>query len=250
MHEAERQRQKMESLGQLAGGVAHELNNMLQPIFFAVDTIQRCAQDDPVIQKSSKKIISCTVKAAEIIEDILAFSRQDTDRLCFLNLESTLRSSIYFAKDLVPKTVEINVTPIPKSDYWAWMNETDMTRICSNILSNAADAMEQRGRLDVSVEYISVLSHNPECDCVIGRVLAPGRYARISIKDYGTGISEEKIKNIFDPFYTTKDIGQGTGLGLSIVYNILKNWNGGVNAKSVLGKGTEFLLYIPIYRAS
>ncbi len=248
MKTLERQREKMESLGQLAGGVAHELNNMLQPIFFAVDAIQKRAKDDDVIQASSKKIISCTTKAADIIEDILAFAREDSDHLCFINMKETFEHALSFSKDLLPKTIQVSLSPCPKSDYWAWMNETDMVRLLTNLLTNAADSMEQKGKIDVKMDYIFVLKDDPNRPEIINDVLKSGRYACVSVADEGRGFPREEIERIFDPFYTTKEIGEGTGLGLSIVHNILKNWKGGVNVSSVEGKGTVFSLYIPVCR--
>jgi len=244
-----RQKEKMESLGQLAGGIAHELNNILQPILFAVDSIQRRVPDDEIIQKSSEKITSCTTKAADMIEDILSFSRQDSDRLKFLSVEETMFHAIEFSKGLLPSTVKVSVSDKLGSDYWAWINDVDMVRVFTNLLINASDAMEKKGEIQVALSYVTVSQSTKETDyAVVGEALPSGRYACLSVKDHGQGCSPEELKNIFNPFFTTKDIGEGTGIGLPIVYNIVKNWKGGIQVTSRLGQGAEFLLYIPVYR--
>ncbi len=248
MNSQERQRHKMESLGQLAGGVAHELNNVLQPIFFAIDTIQRRSEGDPLIIESSQKITSCVTRAADIIDDILAFARQDSDRLDFLNINETFDHSLTFAVGLLPKTIIVHVNAEKRPSYWSWINKTDLVRVFTNLLSNAVDAMNNKGDIHVSLKYLSILSQGRSKPDIIGEDLAPGQYACISVRDEGGGLDTTELESIFDPFFTTKDIGEGTGLGLAIVYNIIKNWHGGIEVEAIDGQGTEFSFYIPVYR--
>ena len=237
----------MESLGQLAGGIAHELNNILQPIFFAVDTIERRVPDDDLVVAASEKITACTTKAADIIDDILAFSRQDTDRLDFLPLENVFEEALKFSQGLLPSTVSVKTKSISSEDYWAWVNEVDMVRILTNLFVNASDAMENSGTINVELSYVTISDKN-HIDNLVGDTLRIGKYACMAIKDHGHGCSPEDTGNLFDPFYTTKDIGEGTGIGLSIVYKIIQNWNGGISVNSQKGKGAQFLVYIPVYK--
>jgi signal transduction histidine kinase len=246
-----RQREKVEALGHLAGGVAHELNNMLQPIFFAVDTIQRRSKDDDIVQKSAEKILSCTTKAAEIIDDILTFSRQDGGRLDFIKFDDAFEQALTFAKDVLPKTVTVNVIGAAKSDYGTWINQADLVRVLGNVLSNASDAMDNKGWIHINVEYVSVLSPDIATMTIPDFDVVAGRYVRISIKDIGQSFSKASAEDIFTPFFTTKDNGMRTGLGLSIVYRIVKNWKGFVDVQEHVhdnGQGANFLIHIPVYR--
>lgn len=249
--ELSRQRKKMESLGQLAGGVAHELNNILQPIYFAVETIKYQAPNDIVVQNSVEKILSSTMKATDIIDDILAFAREDTDRLDFMRFDTSFSQALSFATELLPKTIMIETSDLPDSDYWAWLNSTDFIRILSNVLSNASDAMAHKGTICINVQYMLISSKCLKEKDIVGGGASVGSYACVSIVDLGGGFSGSTVSDMFSPFFTTKDIGEGTGLGLSIVYRIITNWKGFIEVNEHVhdkGVGVRFAMYIPVYK--
>lgn len=236
-----RQKEKMEALGHLAGGVAHEINNLLQPILLAADIMKGDFKDNEKQAKNIERILRNATMAGDIVNDVLIFSRNDHKQNEYLNINAVLLDTIDMTIDMLSKDTEIKTKNISKkSEEQAYINSTDMLRVMSNLLINAAHAMDDKGTINICRETLTLGNDNaiPE--------LQPGTYAKIDITDTGSGIPAEHLENIFTPFFTTKGIGQGTGLGLSIAYNTIKNWNGIIKVESQEGKGTTFSLYIPI----
>ncbi len=246
--ETERRRQKMEALGQLAGGVAHEINNLLQPILMSSQMVTSKVEggvngeDAEYFIKNMERIERNTKSAAKIVDDILLFSRGEQKETEKVNLYQTLEEAILFVKEMLPATISVKLS-LEKGEtkQIADINKNELTQIVTNMLINASHAMGGQGDVFVTAKHI-MLSRKEAY--VLN--LKAGDYAEINITDTGYGISEEDQANIFNPFFTTKDVGEGTGLGLSIVYNIIEKWHGTIKVKSQVGKGTTFSIYIPV----
>jgi len=237
---AERQREKTEALGHLAGGVAHEINNLLQPILFSADIIKSRVDDEKLIQ-STEKIMRNTVGASKIVDDILTFARKDSTNLQDVLIVQALRESLIFLEDMIPPSITIQDDVLNDfDDCTVRLNKTDMMRVVKNTVINACHAMNDEGVVDLSLKHVVLDQKDRRLS------LPKGRYVVVGISDKGCGISEEALERIYDPFFTTKETGEGTGLGLSIVYNIVRSWGGGVDVESVEGSGTTFFFYIPV----
>ena len=246
--ETERRRQKMEALGQLAGGVAHEINNLLQPILMSSQMVAHkvedgLKQDDAeYFLKNMERIERNTKNAAKIVDDILLFSRGDQKETERIDLYHALQEAVVFVKDMLPSTINV-VTQFEegKQKKQADINKNELIQIVTNMLINASHAMSDQGDVIVSIKNVTFSAKQSS-----SMNIDPGDYAEINITDTGYGISEIDQAHIFNPFFTTKDVGEGTGLGLSIVYKIIEKWGGTIKVQSEVGEGTTFSIYIPI----
>ncbi|MEI8394660.1 MAG: ATP-binding protein [Rhodospirillaceae bacterium] len=237
----DQRRQKLQALGQLAGGVAHEINNLLQPILTYSELAQATVIENfPHAAVYLDRVISSTEKARDIVRGILRFSRGDGVELIETDLSTALITAIDFVRDLLPASLIVTVEGLESGVGTARINTVELTQVFSNLLTNAAHAINGQGKVVISVRPGRVA---PFQAFVLG--ISPGNYAMISIADNGPGMDEETIARVFEPFFTTKAPGHGTGLGLSVVYGILRNWQGAISVNSQLGSGTEFTLFIP-----
>ncbi len=238
-----RQTQKMQALGQLAGGIAHELNNLLQPITTSSEIIRRKYKLDE--NKGMRKYLDMmqdsVEKAKDIIDDVLAFSRVDQASTTILNAQKTAYESIRFALGLQKMTPNISLIGFDIENYsQAYLNKNDMIRVVTNLIYNAQHAAGPDGEIRIS--YQEKILSKFEAKKLN---LENKKYAVISFWDNGVGIPEDKIETIFDPFYTTKG-NEGTGLGLPIVYGIIESWKGVISVESKENIGTTFWIYIPL----
>lgn len=241
--ENERQSHKMAALGQLAGGIAHELNNLLQPALMSAEMIARKLPDnaDPEIQKYINLIVNSSLKSSEIIDDVLAFSRLDSGSRSRLPIAQSAREACEFAQELLPKTIKINITGFENNKgEKALINNSDFTRIMTNLMINAYHAGGPKVKIDIDYKLISLSDKKAD---ILN--LKAGDYAQITVTDNGSGIEPDVLDHVFDPFFTTKD-NEGTGLGLPIVFGIIQNWHGMITIDSEVRKGTSFKIYIPI----
>ena len=231
-----RQKEKMESLGHLAGGVAHEINNLLLPIQLGAELVQSKLTHDEKLSQTIEKILRNSQAAAAIVEDILLFARQEKKNISKKNFSLLFHSSMEVVKSMLPPEVKLKITGLRKiEEKKCVIDEKDMVRVFTNLLLNAAHAMNNQGTITISFD-------------IAPRNIRSGKtYESIilKIKDTGKGIDKNDLERIFEPFYTTKDVGQGTGLGLPIVYNIISSWNGNITAESTPNKGTMFKILIP-----
>lgn len=233
--------QRLESLGALAGGIAHDLNNVLAPILMAVPVLERETAD-----KNSRRKLEIIRRNAklggEIIRQLLSFARGEAAERTTLQPGERLRQNCQMMQRTMPKSIEIEIsTP---DDLWTVTGDaTQFDQVLMNLCINARDAMQRGGRLTLAAE-------NTIIDACFARLHAdarPGPYVRIIVSDTGTGIAEEMKGKIFEPFFTTKEMDQGTGLGLSIVLKIVKSHGGFINVYSEAGRGTTFKLYLPAH---
>lgn len=235
------QAQKMESVGQLAGGVAHDYNNMLGVITgYSELVMEKLPPEDP-LRKDMKEIIEAARRSADITRQLLAFARKQTINPVILNLNEVIENTLKMLRRLIGEDIELTWIP---GKVWTTKNDTSqIDQILANLCINARDAIKGVGK--ISIETNSITLDEEYCAGHAGFI--PGDYAMIAVSDNGCGIGKDILSRIFEPFFTTKELGQGTGLGLSTVYGIVKQNNGFINVYSEPGKGTTFKVYLPRY---
>lgn len=233
--------QKMESIGQLAGGIAHEFNNILAVIMGYGQVMRDGFQPGSVNMSDIDQILTATDRAATLTKGLLAFSRKQHVLLKNIDVSILVHSTLKSFSRIMGDDVIINESPagVPLIIH---ADQGLVTQVLMNLMANARDAMPNGGTLDISAESIILFEPYLHPLCTI----PPGKYARITLSDSGHGIDEVTIQKIFEPFFTTKDIGKGTGLGLSVAYGIVSQHNGYILVTSEVGHGTTFDLYFPL----
>jgi two-component system, cell cycle sensor histidine kinase and response regulator CckA len=234
------QSQKMQAIGQLAGGVAHDFNNLLTVIIGNSEfLLMRHPAGDPSFREINE-VHQNALRAATLVGQLLAFSRQQTLQPRVLALRDAIGELALMLRRLLREGVELKLEH--GSDLWpVRADETQISNALINLVINARDAMPKGGTVTIATENETV--HHP---VVLGTGTMPaGDYVRIDVGDTGVGIPRDHLEKIFDPFFTTKPVGQGTGLGLATVYGIIKQTGGFVTVESEVGKGTLFQIFLP-----
>jgi signal transduction histidine kinase len=240
----EREREKLAALGHLAGGVAHEINNLLQPAVTLPELVRdRLPAEDQESREDLDCVLESVRKVREIVRNILLFARHEEPVLVHLVLVDELRSALNFVRDLLPPSVVVREAGLAAhAGEQVAANRTQLIQVLTNLLVNAAQATPGAGTITVSVSRTE-----PSTELATLLSIDPGRpYLAIGVADTGGGMDEATQLRVFEPFFTTKPVGQGTGLGLSVVHGILQSWHGAITVDSVLGEGSTFTLYIPI----
>lgn len=231
--------QRMESIGTLAGGIAHDLNNVLSPILMSVEMLQ-LEEPDTETSRWLSMIRESAERGAELIKQVLTFARGMDGERVSVQVKHIVKDLIAVLSETLPKSIQVKFDIAP--DLWVISADpTQVHQVLMNTCINARDAMESGGTLKITAENIEVDENyarmNPDAE--------PGRYVLTVIEDTGTGIEPNVLGRIFDPFFTTKDVGKGTGLGLSTALTIVKSHGGFLNVYSEPGKGTRFSIYLP-----
>ena len=239
------QAQKMEAIGKLAGGIAHDFNNILMPIFGYIDMIKSEFPKESKGWKWSTTVQTAATRAKELVQQILTFSRCKEQEKKKILVQSILKEVITFMKSSIPKTIEIKST-IDPIKHPICANPIQIHQVLMNLCTNAYHAMRKKGGvLSLSLSQIDICANNllkyPD--------LKKGTYIRIEVSDTGTGIKKAHMKKIFEPYFTTKSKNEGTGLGLSVVHGIISNHDGHIVVYSEYGKGTTFLIYLPVIQS-
>lgn len=234
------QSQKMQAVGQLAGGVAHDFNNLLTVIIGNCEfLLMRHQAGDPSF-KEINEVHQNALRAAALVSQLLAFSRKQTMQPKILALGDVIGELAHSLRRLVGEAITLTVEREP--DLWpVHADEAQLQNAIINLVVNARDAMPSGGTVT-----IRTANQTLNAASTMGTAIMPaGDYVRIDVADTGTGMSKEIQSKIFDPFFTTKPVGQGTGLGLATVYGIVKQSGGFIDVDSELGKGTSFKVYLP-----
>jgi PAS domain S-box-containing protein len=237
------QSQKLESIGTLAGGIAHDFNNILSSVIGFTELALDDTEKGSPIEDSLKEIYSGGKRARDLVKQILAFARQSDEVIKPIQVDTLVKEAFKLLRASIPTTIRIDQNI--KKGLMIMGNPTQVHQILMNVCTNAAQAMEDDGGvLGISIK-----------DAVIDKKdtlenLNPGEYVVIKISDTGRGIDPEIIDKIFDPYFTTKDIGKGTGMGLALVHGIIKSYNGTIKADSKPGQGAVFTIYLPLIRSS
>ncbi len=233
--------QRIESIGTLAGGIAHDLNNSLGPIIMSLDLLSM-RFPDPASQELIAIVSSSAHRGADMVRQVLSFARGVEGRRMEVQVKHLIREIEKIANDTFLKHIQIH-TIIPH-DLWTVLGDpTQLHQVLLNLCMNARDAMPNGGTLTMSARNLNVDTHYAGMS--VSSDAKAGPYVCVQVKDTGTGMAPEIMDKIFDPFFTTKDLGKGTGLGLSTSLAILKSHGGFVRAYSEPGKGTTFKVYLP-----
>jgi len=231
--------QRMESIGTLASGVAHDLNNILAPIMLAIDVLRegaRSQQDAAMLQMLAQG----SQRGAGIVKQLLMFGRGVEGNRAVFSPQSLLKEMVKVIRETFPKTIALEQR-FPGELWPIHAEATQIHQVLLNLCVNARDAMPHGGKLTIAAEN-AVLNDN---DASIDPEAKPGPYLVLRVSDTGTGIRPELLDKIFDPFFTTKEPGKGTGLGLSTVLGIVKGHGGFVQIASKVGQGTQFAVFLP-----
>jgi two-component system, cell cycle sensor histidine kinase and response regulator CckA len=230
--------QRMDSIGALAGGIAHDLNNALAPVLMSAELLQNC-KDDETRQRLVDIIFSSAQRATGMVKQILSFARGSGGQSGPVKLNHIIREMGKMTQDTFPKSISFSVRIIGKELWTVEGDPTEFHQILLNLCVNARDAMPQGGRLVLSAQNLKL---NQEA---LPANAAPGPYVMISVSDTGSGIPAEVLPHVFEPFFTTKIGDKGTGLGLSTVAGIVKNHGGFIQIETEPGQGTEFKIFLP-----
>lgn len=234
------QSQKMQAVGQLAGGVAHDFNNLLTAMIGFCDLLLlRHKPGDPSFN-DIMQIKQNANRAANLVRQLLAFSRQQTLQPKVLDVTDTLTELSHLMRRLVGVMIEMEMVHDPDTGL-VKVDEGQLEQVLINLVVNARDAMNNQGRLTIKTQHVKT-----EAPMQRGADTMPaGDWVMVSVTDTGCGIPRENLARIFEPFFTTKPVGSGTGLGLSTVYGIVRQTGGYVHVDSVIGQGTTFAIYLP-----
>jgi signal transduction histidine kinase len=240
MEDELRDAQRVAALGQLAGGLAHEINNTLQPVFALAGLCLDQKDLSDQTRKRIERIIGAAERGRDISRKALLYTSKQYGNSDPIALSDTLSEIVAFLDETTAATLHID-TAIVESPATARVETTELMQVLTNLVGNAADAMESKGRIQVTCEYVTSNDDPVGIDDSDSQ-----RFARISVADEGTGMSDDVKKRVFDPFFSTKRPGTGTGLGLSVVYGIVERWGGEVRVESKEGAGSVVHILVPI----
>lgn len=232
--------QKMESIGSLAGGIAHNFNNILTAILGYSELLLEFSNLDGTSKQRVQNIESSARKAGVMVSKLLSFARRDAHEVLPLNMNDVISDSVKLFEGVLNKRIGLkvdlngNISPIEG-------DPNQLEQVIMNLMVNARDAMPDGGLLTVR----TAVAELAKTDLDIPADIEPGKYVILSVSDTGSGIPKEIMGRIFDPFFTTKEKGKGTGLGLATVYGIVKDHKGYISVHSEVGKGTSFDIYLP-----
>ena len=231
---------RLEDVGRLAGGVAHDFNNLLTIISGYCESIVSQTESDALIRKDAEEISRAAERAAVITNQLVAFSRSQELDLEALDLSRAVEGFETTLRTVCPASLEVSLQIDPPR--WRVRGDArQVERICTSLVVNACDAMEDGGRLEIVLDYIEIPRERQH----VPTNAKPGRYARLEFRDSGVGMSPETLSHVFEPFFTTKEVGKGTGLGLASVYGIVQQSGGYVDIESMEGAGTTVRMLLP-----
>jgi nitrogen-specific signal transduction histidine kinase len=238
------QAQKMEAIGQLAGGVAHDFNNKLNIILgYTQMAMLKIEPSDP-INDNLQEIMNAARRSSDLVYQLLTFARKQIILPKILDLNGTIEGMLNMLRRLIGE--HINLVWMPAANLWpVKMDPTQIDQLLANLAVNARDSISGVGK-------ITIETGNAEFDdeyCAQYAGFVAGRYVMLAVSDNGSGMDKDTLDKIFEPFFTTKEVGKGTGMGLATVYGIVKQNNGFINVYSEPGQGTTFNIYLPRHAA-
>lgn len=238
-----RHAQKMEAVGVLAGGVAHDFNNILQVISGQVQLLTRFSRLDPEDTGRLNEVERAAARAAELVHRLLTFSRKVEPMFSLVDVNQELDEAAKMLERIIPKMIEISLSLDPEIGTIE-ADPNQLNQVLLNLGTNARDAMPQGGRLEMSTARLNV----DQADCAAHPGAQPGEYVRITVADNGLGMDALTLEHVFDPFFTTKQMGQGTGLGMAMAYGIVNNHGGFITCRSQPDQGARFEVFLPTGR--
>lgn len=241
LDEEVRQSNKIASLGTLAGGIAHDFNNILSGIVGYTELALAIVKEEGTLKEYLLEMAQAGKRATALVRQILTFSRHGEGKAASTDIPVIAKEVLQLLRSTLPTTIELrqkidrNIDPV-------FVDPGQMYQVIMNLCTNASHAMEpQGGVLTLCIRQVNVTQQI----CAGNRELSPGNYLQLSVSDTGCGMSQEIMALIFDPYFTTKPVGQGTGLGLSVVHGIVKDCGGCISVDSVEGRGSTFTIYLP-----
>ncbi len=234
------QAQKMETIGRLAGGVAHDFNNMLGVIMGNIQLALEAPDNGSTVIENLSEALKAAEKSANLTRQLLAFARKQTITPKVINLSEVIVTTLSMLQRLIGEGIDLIWSP--KADLWSVLvDSSQVDQILVNLCVNSRDAIADVGYISITADNVVITQ--PMCSLLAGAV--PGEYVKLTVTDNGCGMDEDALTKIFDPFYTTKNMGAGTGLGLSTVYGAVHQNNGLIYAESKVGEGTTMTIYLP-----
>ncbi len=243
LEEQLRQAQKMESIGSLAGGIAHDFNNLLYPIIGMSEMLLEDLPPNSLEHENAREIFAAGRRAADLVKQILAFSRQSKQKLMPVRIQNVLKEVLKLCRSTIPTDIEIH-QDIQADCRPVKADATQIHQVAMNLITNAYHAIEGKsGKITVQLKQIK-LTNNELTDST----LKQGQYIVLTVSDTGVGIKSDIVRKIFEPYFTTKEKGKGTGLGLAVAYGIVKEYQGDIKVYSEVNKGTTFDAYLPLIK--
>jgi len=236
-----RQSQKMEAIGTLAGGIAHDFNNILGAILGYGELAQQESDPDGPLRRYIDNVMHAAGRAKVLVDRILGFSRSGLGERTHVHIQSVVEETLELIAASLPAGIRLEKS-LDAGDAALIGDSTHLHQVTMNLCTNAVRAMERGGVLSVRLECVDVTDEQS----VSRGSLSPGRYARLVVADTGVGIPPAVLERIFDPFFSTRGVGEGTGLGLSLVHGIVIDLGGAIDVNSVAGKGTSFEIWLPV----
>jgi len=234
------QASKMESIGRLAGGVAHDFNNMLTVILGHVELILEYSEGPEHLIQDLEEVKQAAKSSADLTQQLLAFARKQPVIPRKLDLNQCISDTINLLKRLIGEEIDLLWTP--KADLWSIkMDPGQLHQILTNLVVNARDALDGTGRITIRTSNISF----DQSDIKQDPKLSPGDYVLLEVGDNGLGMNQDTLEHLFEPFFTTKKMKNGTGLGLATIYGIVQQNNGFIKAESEVQKGSQFQIFLP-----
>lgn len=237
--------QRLESIGTLASGIAHDLNNILTPVLATAQLLQmKLTNLDERSQQMLQVLEANAKRGAELVKQVLSFARGVEGKQTTLQVKHLIREIHQIVQETFPKSIHV-ITEVPGQLWTTTGNATQLHQVLMNLCVNARDAMPSGGTLKIFAENLTV----DATDARMNFDAKAGKYIAITVEDTGSGIPAEILDRIFEPFYTTKEVGKGTGLGLSTALGIIRSHHGFVTVSSTLGAGTQFKIFLPAVMA-
>ncbi|NWH03768.1 ATP-binding response regulator [Desulfobacter latus] len=240
------QSQRLESLGNMAGGIVHEFNNILSIIIGNNELVMEDLPEWSPSRESCEEIHLAGLRAINTVKQLLTFSKQDDSVKKPIEIRSVVKESLELIRSTTPTNIEIRATLSP--DCLPILGDaTQINQILINLCSNAMDALPiSGGIIDIELRNFEI----DHCNGVSAHKSAPGKYIKLMVRDNGSGISQEILDRIFEPYFTTKDVGKGSGIGLAVVHGIVENHGGSIVCESTKDKGTLFTILIPAHEGT
>jgi len=240
-----RQAQKLEAIGTLAGGIAHDFNNLLTPIIGYSELALYDPHLQPPLRNNLDQVLHAALRAKDLVKQILAFGRYTKEQPRIqADIGVVVKEALKLLRASLPTTIEISQNI---EQGFAFANATQIHQVLINLCTNAAHAMDGKGVIDISLTRVHLSESDIASESIVG--VEPGPFLKLSVSDTGCGMTAETIDRIFDPYFTTKEVGKGSGLGLAVVLGIVKRHKGAISVRSAPGIGSTFSIYFPSLEA-